>query len=175
MRKMKFQKGRAFALVIAGILAATPVFADKPAWAGGGKGGKHEWKDRQKHDRHQDRDHDDWASHDRDGPTRRGHFDDRQRAYVHDYYAGQFRAGHCPPGLAKKHNGCLPPGQARKWALRRPLPQDVVLYNLPSPVAMRIGVPPAGYRYVRVDNDILLIAAGTRMVMDAILDLGGRR
>src|SRR5262245_9557982 len=20
----------------------------------------------------------------------------------------------CPPGLAKKHNGCLPPGQARK-------------------------------------------------------------
>ena len=22
--------------------------------------------------------------------------------------------GHCPPGLAKKHNGCLPPGQAKK-------------------------------------------------------------
>ena len=21
---------------------------------------------------------------------------------------------HCPPGLAKKHNGCMPPGQARK-------------------------------------------------------------
>jgi Ni/Co efflux regulator RcnB len=40
---------------------------------------------------------------------------------------------------------------------------------------MQIGSPPAGYRYVRVDNDILLIAAGTRMVVDAILDLGGRR
>jgi hypothetical protein len=24
--------------------------------------------------------------------------------------------GGCPPGLAKKHNGCLPPGQARKLA-----------------------------------------------------------
>lgn len=24
------------------------------------------------------------------------------------------RYGGCPPGLAKKHNGCLPPGQARK-------------------------------------------------------------
>ena len=23
-------------------------------------------------------------------------------------------AGGCPPGLAKKHNGCTPPGQARK-------------------------------------------------------------
>jgi len=33
-------------------------------------------------------------------------------------------------------------------------------------------VPPAGYRYVRVAADILLIAVGTRMVADAITDLG---
>lgn len=25
-----------------------------------------------------------------------------------------YGVGGCPPGLAKKHNGCLPPGQARK-------------------------------------------------------------
>ena len=25
-----------------------------------------------------------------------------------------YGAGGCPPGLAKKHNGCLPPGQAKK-------------------------------------------------------------
>jgi len=25
-----------------------------------------------------------------------------------------YRAGGCPPGLAKKNNGCLPPGQAKK-------------------------------------------------------------
>lgn len=24
--------------------------------------------------------------------------------------------GRCPPGLAKKHNGCMPPGQARRLA-----------------------------------------------------------
>ena len=31
---------------------------------------------------------------------------------------GQYRglAEGCPPGLAKKHNGCMPPGQARKLA-----------------------------------------------------------
>lgn len=28
--------------------------------------------------------------------------------------AGRFGNANCPPGLAKKHNGCLPPGQARK-------------------------------------------------------------
>jgi hypothetical protein len=36
----------------------------------------------------------------------------------HDYgYAGPvgYGAGGCPPGLAKKHNGCMPPGQAKKF------------------------------------------------------------
>ena len=27
-----------------------------------------------------------------------------------------YGVGGCPPGLAKKHNGCMPPGQARKLA-----------------------------------------------------------
>ncbi len=36
---------------------------------------------------------------------------------------------------------------------------------------MRIGLPPAGYKYVRVANDILLIAIGTSIVVDAIEDL----
>src|SRR6266404_5967698 len=37
----------------------------------------------------------------------------------HDYgYDGPvgYGVGGCPPGLAKKHNGCMPPGQARKLA-----------------------------------------------------------
>ena len=38
---------------------------------------------------------------------------------------------------------------------------------------IRLGVPPAGYRYVRVASDILLISVGTSMVVDAIQDLGG--
>ena len=57
------------------------------------------------------------------GPHR---FGDHDRVVVHDYYANAGRSGHCPPGLAKKNNGCLPPGQAKKWALGRPLPPSVV-------------------------------------------------
>jgi len=35
----------------------------------------------------------------------------------HDYdNAYGYGLGGCPPGLAKKHNGCMPPGQARKLA-----------------------------------------------------------
>ena len=36
------------------------------------------------------------------------HSDWSGRAYAFD------ARGNCPPGLAKKHNGCLPPGQAKK-------------------------------------------------------------
>lgn len=45
-----------------------------------------------------------------------GHGD---RDYGHgdrDYGYGDRDFGGCPPGLAKKHNGCMPPGQARKLA-----------------------------------------------------------
>jgi hypothetical protein len=96
-----------------------------------------------------------------------------QRVVVRDYYVTEIRAGHCPPGLAKKHNGCLPPGQAKKlWAVGRPLPPQVIFYELPPPLVVQLGPPPRGYRYVRIANDVLLIALGSGMVVDAIADLG---
>jgi Ni/Co efflux regulator RcnB len=67
----------------------------------------------------------------------------------------------------------MPPGQAKKWVIGRPLPRDVVYYDLPPAVLINIGPPPPGYRFVRVASDILMIAIGTGMVMDAINDLGG--
>ncbi|MDP2262935.1 MAG: hypothetical protein Q8K24_07240 [Hydrogenophaga sp.] len=101
-----------------------------------------------------------------------GYFGEPQRAAVRSYYEPQFRAGKCPPGLAKKGNGCQPPGQAKKqWQLGQPLPGSVVFHPLPRSVTVQIGLPPAGYKYVRVATDILLIAIGTGMVIDAIEDL----
>lgn len=99
------------------------------------------------------------------------YFGERQRSEASKYYGQQRKAGHCPPGLAKKNNGCMPPGQARKWAVGQPLPGSVVFYPVPQAVIVRIGPPPVGYRYVRVANDLLLIAIGTQMVVDAIEDL----
>ena len=135
------------ALGIALGIAAAPAFAEKPEWAGEGKG---------------------------QGKQKKKHFDDDKRAHVRGYYEEEFRGGNCPPGLAKKHNGCMPPGQAKKWRVGRPLPQDVVIYDVPPALVVKIGVPPAGYKYVRVAADILLIAVGTRMVADAVTDLGRR-
>ncbi|WP_427915367.1 RcnB family protein [Ramlibacter sp. MMS24-I3-19] len=154
--------GRAVAAALALTLASGPVLADK-----GGHG--HE-----KHGRHHDHDDDD---HDRDhGHGRRearvgGYFDARDRQAVQVYYVEQGRAGHCPPGLAKKHNGCMPPGQARGYYVGQPLPAQVVYYPVPQPVLMQLPPPPPQHKYVRVAGDILLIAVGTSMVVDAIGDI----
>lgn len=168
-------------LFVAAIFTGSPAFADKPGWAGGGKPGNNAQESRKgdsragggrRDDRRDDRRGD--SRHDDRDDTRVGaYFNDHHRAAMREYYDERFRSGHCPPGLAKKHNGCLPPGQAKKWHKGHPLPRDVIFYDLPPSVVVRLGPPPTGHRYVRVATDILLIAIGTGMVVDAIDDLSG--
>ncbi|MFA7268054.1 MAG: RcnB family protein [Sterolibacterium sp.] len=163
----------AVALALAGLLAVNPALADKPSWAGEKAGKDRGDEHRQERDgpRGQDGDRGDGAKQDR--RSHRGdHFDDQRRAMAHEYYASQFHSGRCPPGLAKKHNGCMPPGQARKWEFGRPLPRDLVYYEVPRPLVERLGPPPEGHRYVRVAGDILMIAIGTALIVDAIEDVG---
>ncbi len=98
-------------------------------------------------------------------------FGEQERFAVRDYYGAQARGGKCPPGLAKKRNGCMPPGQAKKWTMGRPLPRDVIYHDLPYDLRVRLPAPPAGHRYVQVAGDVLLIAVGTAMVVDAVQDI----
>jgi hypothetical protein len=121
------------AILISGALASAPAFAKKPPEAGGGKGPEHAQKQSK-------------------GKSKKG-FDENDHVIVREYFAQEFRGGHCPPGLAKKRNGCLPPGQAKKWRVGQPLPRDVVIYDLPSKLVVKIGLPPSGHKYVRVAAD----------------------
>ena len=78
-----------------------------------------------------------------------------------------------PAVVIKKNNGCLPPGQAKKlWTVGYPLPAGVVYYPLPGVLLAQLTPPPAGYQYVRVANDILMMAIGTSLIVNAIADLG---
>ena len=170
------------ALLLIASLAVNPAFADKPSKGGGGKHAQKEHNEHKNdHERHGDhdmgyeeRDHhgddEDYSFHGGEVADFRHapYFTDQHRTIVREYYDNEYRSGHCPPGLAKKHNGCMPPGQAKKWALGRPLPRDVVYYDVPAGM---LGYPPPGYRFVRVASDILMIAVGTGMVIDAITDL----
>lgn len=149
---------RSMAMGLALGLGTLPVLAEKPPHAGGGKPS---WLDQK--------------GGERGGLSMTvqigGYFTASQRRAVVEYYEPRFKAGQCPPGLAKKNNGCLPPGQAKPWRKGSPLPADTVAYPVPDGVTIRLGLPPEGHKFVRVATDILLIAVGTGLVIDAIEDL----
>jgi Ni/Co efflux regulator RcnB len=177
MHKIGTHPGFAPALVLAAMLVSGPALADKPAHAGGGKNDAKQQQgggraSQQAAPRGQDQ-RPAQAQSDAWRPGAGGYFNDRHRTAVHDYYGEQFRRGHCPPGLAKKNNGCMPPGHARRWTVGQRLPGDVIFYDVPAEIVTVLGAPPAGHRYVRVARDILLITIGTGMVLDGIDGLSG--
>ncbi len=148
-------------------LGSAPALAEKPD--GAGKKDKSE-----KHDKKQDKKDNKVGVVQRSNNVQAisgSYFGEPQRVLVRTYYGEQFRNGRCPPGLAKKNNGCLPPGQAKKWGIGQPLPREVVYYSVPQPLLVQLSPAPTGHRYVRVAADILLIAIGTGLVIDAIEDL----
>jgi hypothetical protein len=96
-------------------------------------------------------------------------FTTEQRSAAQGWYAETYGHGNCPPGLAKKHNGCLPPGQAKKrYQVGRALPSGTHYLPPPPELQARIGKPPEGYVYVTLDGDLLKLAVGTLLVVDAI-------
>jgi len=179
-----FQIGLTLALIFAGICSTSTALAGKPEWSGGKKAPKHQQEARS--ERQQDnRDYDHGKSYDnRDSDhgksyqrnehshQRDGHFSQQKQRFIHEYYSGQFRKGHCPPGLAKKGNRCIPYGHSKKWSKGHRLPREVIFYTLPPTILVQLGPPPPRHRFVRVAQDILLISIGTGMVVDAFEDIG---
>ena len=157
---MKFLRTTIAAVALSILIAPSAVLAEKGGNQGKGKG-KGNSQQEYKHE----------GSQSKDSARVEFHFGEQDRRVVNDYYGTQARGGKCPPGLAKKGNGCMPPGQAKKWAMGRPLPRDVIYHDLPYDLMRRMPPPPAGHRYVQVAGDVLLIAVGTAMVVDAIEDI----
>jgi hypothetical protein len=96
-------------------------------------------------------------------------FTSGQRESVQVYFVEKHGRGNCPPGLAKKNNGCLPPGQAKKrYAVGHSLPPGIEVREIPEEILVRVGPPPTGYRYCIVDGDLVKLAVGTQLIVDAI-------
>lgn len=168
---MNPRKGRFLccATVLGGamVLMAGGALADKPSWAGEGK-------HREGNARHEERRQEERAPDDgrgRGGAAIAFSFGSDDRRVVREFYGVEVNKGKCPPGLAKKGNGCQAPGQAKKWRIGQPLAKDVQFYDLPHELRVRLPAPPPNHRYVQVAGDILMIAVGSSMVVDAMEDL----
>ena len=78
------------------------------------------------------------------------------------------KAAQCPEGLTQKGKACASPWDQRYWAVGQALQPAVKVYAVPEPVVATLPAAPKGYEYVRAADDILLIASGSKLVVDMI-------
>lgn len=91
-------------------------------------------------------------------------FGGSERDIVRDYYSKD-----CPPGLAKKNNGCLPPGQAKKrYEIGSRLPAGYDGDEVPYDLYRRLPPLRDGYQYRLLDGDLGIVELSTLIVLDAI-------
>lgn len=173
---MKTNFRHILALAIASVfLAGSAVAKDNDKGENHGQGkheGKQEEKAQKKADKQWEKQHKQEAKRERKEVPVGGYFDDQHRTYVHQYYSQHYGNKHgCPPGLAKKNNGCMPPGQARNWAVGQPIPRGVTVYSVPQPVIVQLPPAPYGYRYARIGNDIVLVQQQNNLIIDIMLNV----
>ena len=105
----------------------------------------------------------------------RGHGQGKGKANPHSYGVNGpvgYGVGGCPPGLAKKGNGCLPPGQAKKLyhiGQRYPLGYgNAWTYNqIPYDVRTHYGLSPS-YNYYYGDGYIYRVDPATMMISQIV-------
>jgi Ni/Co efflux regulator RcnB len=171
-----FAPRRLLALAIASLFIAGPAFAkDKDDHDRRGKHAqKHEEKAEKRADKQRDKSEKRAAKRERQEIRHGSYFNDQHRSHARQYYAQHYGHGrNCPPGLARKDNGCMPVGHARNWNVGQPIPRGVTVYSVPQPVLVQLPPPPYGYRYARLGGDIVLVQQQNNLIVDIIQGLLG--
>jgi hypothetical protein len=71
-----------------------------------------------------------------------------------------------PPGIAKK--GTLPPGIAKQLARNNQMPPGLEYHPLPPDLVVQLPPVQPAYRYVIVDNRVMLIQAASNLILDVL-------
>jgi hypothetical protein len=89
----------------------------------------------------------------------------------HGHGDRNWTGSNCPPGLAKKHNGCMAPGQAKKYYSRgERIPRDwryVQYSSLPESYRDRYRYND-DYRYYYNDGRVYAVDPTTRLIQTVI-------
>ena len=165
-------------LTIASLLMAGTAFAknqgDDHEKGGNKHGQKYEDKREKFEDKSERKAEKNAGKRQREDIKQGAYFNDQQRTFARQYYTTTYQDGkRCPPGLAKKNNGCLPPGQARNWAVGQRVPTNVTVYSVAQPVIRMLPPAPVGYRYARIGNDVVLVQQQNNVIVDIIQGLLG--
>ena len=162
------------ALAIASLLMAGSAIAKKDGDDYDKGGNKHGQKHESKNEKREDKAEKKAEKRQREDIKQGAYFNDQQRTFARQYYTTTYSNGkRCPPGLAKKNNGCLPPGQVRNLAVGQPVPTNVTVYSVAQPVIRMLPPAPVGYRYARIGGDIVLVQQQNNIIVDIIQGLLG--
>ena len=162
------------ALAIASLLMAGSAIAKKDGDDNEKGGNKHGQKHEDKREKREDKAEKKAEKRQREEIKQGAYFNDQQRTFAREYYSTTYKDGkRCPPGLAKKNNGCLPPGQVRNLAVGQPVPTNVTVYSVAQPVIRMLPPAPVGYRYARIGGDIVLVQQQNNIIVDIIQGLLG--
>ena len=162
---------RIVSLAIASLLLAGSAFAKDKGEDRDDDGNKHGNKHSEKYEKKAEKRAE---KREREEIRQGAYFNDQQRTFVREYYTTTYSDGkRCPPGLAKKNNGCLPPGQVRNWTVGQPVPRNVTVYSVAQPVIRMLPPAPVGYRYARIGGDIVLVQQQNNVIVDIIQVLLG--
>jgi len=104
-------------------------------------------------------------------------FRDRDRDGRDDRFQNRYGVNDCPPGLAKKNNGCLPPGQAsRLFREGQRVPNGYNYYtdfsNIPVQYRNQYNLDPNA-RYIYRNGQIYVVDPRTSLVQRVIGSLIG--
>ena len=162
------------AFAIASLLMAGSAIAKKDGDDNEKGGNKHGQKHEDKREKREDKAEKKAEKRQREEIKQGAYFNDQQRTFARQYYTTTYSDGkRCPPGLAKKNNGCLPPGQVRNLAVGQPVPTNVTVYSVAQPVIRMLPPAPVGYRYARIGGDIVLVQQQNNIIVDIIQGLLG--
>ena len=88
------------------------------------------------------------------------------------HYVYGYGAGGCPPGLAKKNNGCMPPGQAKKlYSIGQRFPLGYGhrwgFEQIPYDMRAHYGFQP-GYNYYYGDGYLYRVDPATMLISQVV-------
>ena len=101
-----------------------------------------------------------------------GHGNGHGHGHGYDNERGAgYGVGGCPPGLAKKHNGCMPPGQAKKLYRGQRWRNDYGSYytynRIPYDIRRRYDLN-RRYRYYYSDGYLYAVDPRTMLIQQVI-------
>ena len=145
-------------------------FADRPDWVE-----RKQYRDAQQHhyqnnQRYKQQNNKHYKQHNKHyhGPSAAYRFRDNDRQLIHQYYRDEQRRGKCPKGFSKKKNRCYASWKTTRWYIGQPISKHARHYELPNRLRNNLSPYQDDYRYVRVDNDVLMVDNVTNLVIDVI-------